>query len=77
MYNCRIEGVPIWVFVSFFTALFKQINSVTLVRFLLDASTSVPCWVSLACFETIDDRLKVLHVLIDMDQLLVSDLLKC
>ena len=55
--------------------IFKQIKSVTLIRFLCDAGAGVPCCRLSVCFETIQDRLEVLHILIDVDQLLVGNCL--
>ena len=55
--------------------IFKQIKSVTIIRFLRDTGAGVPCCRLSVCSETIQDCLKVLHILIDVDQLLVgSDL---
>ena len=55
--------------------IFKQFKSVTIIRFLRDAGAGVPCCRLSACFETIQDCLEVLHILIDVDQLLVGNCL--
>ena len=52
--------------------IFKQIKSVTLIRFLCDAGAAFCCRL-FVCFETIQDCLKVLHILIDVNQLLVGN----